>query len=71
MAGLIKLVQTVPVASMLNMKKDIINTIRRVFLSNKKTRDSFREFGGFVSLASLMFAIVDSKLSRIFFPLNL
>ena len=69
MAGLIKLIQYKTGATSLNcetcleiyeMKRDTLNMLRRVFLSNKKeARDAFREFGGFISCASLVFALLE------------
>jgi hypothetical protein len=61
MASLIELLQTAPKKE-ISLKKDILDCLRRLFVLNRKTMDSFRESGGFVCAVSLLVALEGSKI---------
>lgn len=53
LASLVELLQTGPKKEYI-AKKDVLDTIRRLFGVNKKTTDSFRDAGGMVCVVSLI-----------------
>eukprot|EP01113_Clastostelium_recurvatum_P033194 TRINITY_DN4361_c0_g1_i1.p1 TRINITY_DN4361_c0_g1~~TRINITY_DN4361_c0_g1_i1.p1 ORF type:complete len:3468 (+),score=1121.67 TRINITY_DN4361_c0_g1_i1:47-10450(+) len=67
LAALMGLLQTPAPATSPNktgvwaMKRDVLNTLRRLFLAQKETKDAFRENGGFVSIISVLVSIEEGN----------